>query len=144
VNAVKTGKQALTVQIADDSHVIRERLGGLLREVPDVSVVAETGEAKETLDAVRRLTPAVLILDLSMPGGSGLEVLRQMSRDRLATVVIVLTNFPFPEYKKEALRHGAVAFLNKSSEFMKVIEFVRQLTTGGQLPTPVEAGKEAA
>jgi DNA-binding NarL/FixJ family response regulator len=127
VGAVKAHSLPLKVLIADDSKVIRERLAGLLREVPDVSVVGETEDVAGTLEGIRRLCPSVVILDLSMPGGSGLDVLREMGREGLEAVVIVLTNYPFPEYRKEALDRGASAFLNKSSEFDRVAELVRAM-----------------
>jgi DNA-binding NarL/FixJ family response regulator len=119
----------LRVLIADDSTVIRDRLAALLREVPGVSVVAESGDVSGTLDAIRQLRPAVVVLDVSMPGGSGLDVLRQMAEEGLQAVTIVLTNYPFPEYEKKAREQGAIAFLNKSSEFMKVADLMRHLAS---------------
>ncbi len=117
----------LSVVIADDSSVVRERLVSLLHEVPGVAVVAETGDVAGTLDAVRRLRPAILVLDLGMPGGSGLDVLGKMREEQLPAVVIVLTNYPYPEYEKAARRLGARAFLNKSLEFLKVAGLVSDL-----------------
>jgi DNA-binding NarL/FixJ family response regulator len=117
----------VSVLIADDSSVVRERLAVMLREVPEVCVVGETLNVSGTIEAVRRLRPAVLVLDLSMPGGSGLDVLRQMAGEQLKAMVLVLTNYSFPEYEKEACRFGASAFLNKSTQFMKVTGLVRDL-----------------
>jgi DNA-binding NarL/FixJ family response regulator len=125
---MKTEGAPLSVLIADDSSVIRERLGDLLRDVPGVSVVAESEDVPGTLDAIRRLHPAAVVLDVSMPGGSGLDVLRQMGKEGLSAAVIVLTNYPFPEYEKEAREQGACAFLNKTSEFMKVAELLHDLS----------------
>jgi DNA-binding NarL/FixJ family response regulator len=116
----------LRVLIADDSTVIRDRLAGLLREVPGVAIVGESEDVLGTINAIRRLKPAVVILDLSMPGGSGLDVLRQMARERLEATVIVFTNYALPEYEKEAREQGASAFLNKSTEFMRVAQLVRE------------------
>jgi DNA-binding NarL/FixJ family response regulator len=63
-----------------------------------------------------------------MRGGNGLEVLKQIGEERLKAVVIVLTNYPYPEYEQEARAYGASAFLNKSSQFMKVADLVRELS----------------
>jgi DNA-binding NarL/FixJ family response regulator len=127
VGTVKAASLALSVIVADDSLVVRERLVGLLREVPGVSVVGETGDVAGTLEALRRLRPTVLVLDLSMPGGSGLTVLQQVRKEQIQSKVIVLTNYSSAEYEKVARARGASAFLNKSTEFMKVADLVREL-----------------
>jgi FixJ family two-component response regulator len=67
-----------------------------------------------------------VVLDINMPGGSGLDVLRWMREERIRAVVIVLTNFAFTEYEQKARAYGATAFLNKSYEFMKVVDLVRK------------------
>ena len=130
----------VSVVIADDSSVVRERLAAMLGELPGVSVVGLSNNVSTTLDTMRSLRPDVLVLDLSMPGGSGLDVLRTISHQRLPTQVIVLTNYSFPEYEREARKYGASAFLNKSTQFPEVVEFVRNLANGGQpgalQPTP--------
>ncbi len=117
----------LRVLIADDAAVVRERLVAMVSEIPGVAVVAEAGCVQETLRAVREHKPQVVILDLSMPDGSGLDVLAQMRREQLEAVVLVLTNYPYQEYELLARERGASAFLDKSREFMKVTELVRDL-----------------
>jgi DNA-binding NarL/FixJ family response regulator len=103
-------------------------MAALLNEVPGVLVVAETVNVPTTIDEVRRVRPNVLVLDLSMPGGSGLDVLREIQAEPARPRIIVLTNYSFPEYEVEARRLGADAFLNKSTQFMRVAELVRDLT----------------
>lgn len=131
----------LSVLLADDSGVVRERLAALLQEMPGVSVVGETEDVAGTLEGIRRLCPAVVVLDISMPGGSGLDVLRRMGEERLQAVVIVLTNFPFPEYEQKARAYGASAFLNKSTEFMKVADLVRALSDQARSRLQAKADK---
>ena len=104
----------------------------LLNEVPGALVVAEAADVQGTLEVLRQKKPAVLVLDLSMPGGSGLDVLRQLQKESIKTTVIVLTNYSFPEYEKEARNYGASAFLNKSTQFMQVAELVRELAEAAQ------------
>jgi DNA-binding NarL/FixJ family response regulator len=125
---MKEDVRPLSVLLADDSSEVRERVATLLREVPGVAIVSETEDVAGTLEAIRRHRPAVVVLDLGMRGGSGLDVLRQMGEERLKAVVIVLTNYPYPEYEQEARAYGASAFLNKSSQFMKVADLVRELS----------------
>jgi DNA-binding NarL/FixJ family response regulator len=122
--------EPLSVLVADDSKVVRERMANLLNEVPGVTVVGEAVNVQGTLEEVRRAQPAVLVLDLSMPGGSGLDVLRELQGQAERPHTIVLTNYSFPEYEAEARRLGADAFLNKSTQFLKVVEVVRELATG--------------
>lgn len=132
--AMKEDGECLSVLIADDSSEVRERLAALLGEVPGVSIVAETEDVEGTLEGVRRLRPAVVVLDINMPGGSGLDVLRRMTEERMRAVVIVLTSFALPEYEREARAHGATAFLDKSKEFMKVADLVRTLSNQIRCP----------
>ena len=124
---MRESNTSVSVLIADDSSVVRERMAALLKEVPGVSVVGEAATVSGTLDGLRRLRPSVLVLDLSMPGGSGLDVLRELGSHQPKPTVIVLTNYSFPEYEIEACRLGASAFLNKSTQFLKVADLVRDL-----------------
>jgi DNA-binding NarL/FixJ family response regulator len=140
---MEEGPPPLRVLIADDSPVIRERLAALLCEVPGVSVVAQAEDVPGTLEAARRLRPAVIILDLSMPGGTGLDVLRQMAWEWPRVVIIVLTNYASPEYERAARKQGASAFLNKSTEFMKVAELVRNLSNRAASVARVDGGESA-
>jgi DNA-binding NarL/FixJ family response regulator len=132
--------ELLRVLVADDSKVVRERMAILLNEVPGVRVIGEAVNVPDTLAEVRRAQPAVLVLDLSMPGGSGLDVLRELQGQAGRPHTIVLTNYSFPEYEAEARRLGADAFLNKSTEFLKVAELVRELAERA----PAQAQSSAA
>jgi len=122
---MKETESLLRVLIADDSAVVRERIGTLLQEISGVSVVGETEDVAGTLNGIRRLCPRVVILDINMPGGSGLDVLRQMRSEHLQAEVVVLTNLTFPEYEQKARAYGATAFLDKSFQFMKALDLVR-------------------
>ena len=138
---MKENGMSLSVLIADDSGEVRERLAALLAEVPGVTIVAETEDVEGTLEGIRRLRPAVVVLDINMPGGSGLDVLRRMAEERIRAVVIVLTNFAFPEYEQKAHAYGATAFLDKSREFIKVANLVRQLSNQTRLQGAAKAGQ---
>jgi DNA-binding NarL/FixJ family response regulator len=112
----------MRVLIADDSEVIVQRLMALLAHVSGVDIVDQVGTVEETKEAVRRLRPDAVILDMQMPGGSGIDVLESMKKDRLISTVIVLTNHPYAPYRKKCLQVGAKFFLDKSTEFEKVAE----------------------
>jgi DNA-binding NarL/FixJ family response regulator len=115
------------VLIADDSDAIAERLAAMLAGVDGIEVVGRAGTVTETARAVRRLAPDVVILDIQMPGGSGIDILDGMKTDGIAPVVIVLTNHPYPPYRKRCLESGARFFLDKSTEFEKVVEVLGSL-----------------
>lgn len=127
----------LRVIIADDSDLVRERMVSLLREIPRVEVVAETADVPGTITCVRSLLPHVIILDISMPGGCGLDVLDMVRAEHIPSMVLVLTNFSDREYESRACRDGAVAFLDKSRDFLKAVDYVSELV--GRL-FPLHAG----
>ena len=126
-------KTTLNVVIADDSPLVRERLAVLLSELDGIELVGQAGTGDETLQAVERLKPDVLILDLHMPGNNGMEVLEAIKRGGAGPVVIVLTAFPYPQYRERCLKAGAEYFFDKASEFEEVSEALQQLrdTRGG-------------
>jgi DNA-binding NarL/FixJ family response regulator len=117
----------MRVLIADDSEVIVQRLMTLLAHVRGVEIVDQVGTVEETREAVRRLRPDAVILDMQMPGGSGIDVLESMRRDQIISTVIVLTNHPYAQYRKKCLQVGAKFFLDKSNEFEKVGEVLQGL-----------------
>ena len=104
-----------------------QRLIALLTHVKGVEIVDQVGTVEETREAVRRLRPDAVILDMQMPGGSGIDVLESMRNDQLISTVIVLTNYPYAPYRKKCLEVGAKFFLDKSSEFEKVGEVLQGL-----------------
>lgn len=119
---------ALKVIIADDSALVRERMASLLGEISGVEVSAETSDVPGTIDCVRRLMPHVLLLDISMPGGCGLDVLAWIRAERIPTLVVVVTNNSDPEYEIKARQNGAVEFFDKSRDFQKAADFIRELS----------------
>jgi DNA-binding NarL/FixJ family response regulator len=109
------------VFIVDDSPVVRERLATLLSDLPSVEIVGQAEIAFEAISATRRLKPDVMLLDISMPGGSGIHVLEMVKKERPAPLVIMLTNFAHEQYRQKCLQLGADYFFDKSTEFEKVL-----------------------
>ncbi|HEY2548643.1 MAG TPA: response regulator transcription factor [Candidatus Acidoferrum sp.] len=118
----------MKVFIADDSRVVVERLADLLREVRGVQLVGRANDAREAILAIGKTNPDAVILDLQMPGGSGLEVLRSIRRSHPSVWVLICTNYPHPQYRQECVAAGADYFLDKSAEFEKIPEILRDLT----------------
>jgi len=110
----------LKVFIADDSLVVREHLVTMLDELAGIEIVGQAENVAEAISAIRNLKPDVVILDIRMPGGSGIDVLQSIKQDRAASMVIILTNYPYPGYQQKCLAAGADFFLDKSTEFDQI------------------------
>jgi DNA-binding NarL/FixJ family response regulator len=117
----------MRVFIVDDSEVVVERLADLLNEVPGVELAGRASDVPEAIHSILKANPDVIILDLQMPGGSGLEVLRTVRQSRPSLRVLVCTNYPYPQYREECLAAGANYFLDKSAEFEKISAILRDL-----------------
>jgi DNA-binding NarL/FixJ family response regulator len=119
----------IRVFLADDSLTVRDRLTSLLRDMPQVEVVGTASDAAEAISAIQQLKPDVVILDIRMPAGSGIGVLRSLQQKPEKPKFIMLTNYPFLQYRKTCLEAGASYFFDKSSEFDKIPEALEQLTS---------------
>jgi DNA-binding NarL/FixJ family response regulator len=134
----------IKVFVADDSIVLRERLLDMLREIPGVEVLGCAGDGLHAIDSIRSLAPDVVVLDIQMPRGTGLDVLKNVKHDGRGPTVIVFTNFPYPQYRKRALEFGADFFLDKTTEFETLRALFGQMTAAGggameaQNPIPYE------
>ncbi len=110
----------MRVFVADDSAPVRERILSMLEGIPGVQVV---GHAEDSIAArllITALQPDVVILDINMPGGSGIEVLHEIKHQTPSPTVIMLTNYSQPQYRARCLEEGADYFFDKSSEFEKI------------------------
>lgn len=117
----------LRVFIADDSVLVRERLAALVSESEGSEVVGQAGNAPEAIDAIRQLRPDVVILDVRMPGGSGLQVLEKIKQSRADPVVIMFTAFSYPQHEKRCLQAGADYFLDKAAGFPRIPGLLQQV-----------------
>ena len=117
----------MRVFIADDSRVVVERLADLLAEVPEAQLVGQAGDVSEAVLGIERAKPDALILDLQMPGGSGLDVLHAIRTEYPHLYVVICTNYPYSQYREECLAAGANFFLDKSTEFEKLPSILREL-----------------
>jgi DNA-binding NarL/FixJ family response regulator len=118
--SLSSASRNVKVFIADDSTIVRERLGTMLDELAGIDLVGQAGNVGQAINAVRRLKPDAVILDIRMPGGSGINVLQAIKQAVPAPLVIVLTNYPYPIYRERCLQVGADFFLDKSTEFDQI------------------------
>ena len=119
----------MRVLIVDDSPVIVERLIEVVGKIRGIERLDQADTVATASEAFRRLRPDVVILDMQMPGGSGLDVLKIIKEDGIGCAVIVLTNFAYPQYRRRCLQGGAQFFLDKSTEFEKVSELLQSLSS---------------
>lgn len=120
----------IKIFIADDSLIVREHLVTMLDELAGVEIVGQAASVTEAIDAIRRLQPDVVILDIRMPGGSGIDVLQTIKQEEATPVVIILTNYPYAGYRQKCLQAGADFFLDKSTEFDQIPALVKQFKWG--------------
>ena len=119
--------------IVDDSQALRDRLVSMLSEVEGIEVVGQAGNAAEAISGIRRLRPRVVVLDIQMPGGSGIEVLRTIKREAPPTVVVMLTNHTLAQYREKCMELGADYFLDKTRDLDKLTEIFQDLVSSSGL-----------
>ena len=119
-----------------------QRLIRVLSEIDGIEIVGHARTGAEALQAIGKLHPEVLILDIGMPDGSGIDVLEGLKRGEFRPVVLVLTNFAFAQYRKRCLQLGARFFFDKSAEIAKVGEALTRLLERGS--TSGESGADGA
>jgi len=118
------------VVVVDDHTLVRQGIVGLLGSQPDIEVVGQAGDAREAMAMIASTTPDVVLMDIAMPGRSGLDATREI-RDRFPDVqVIVVTIHDREDYLFQALRAGAAGYVLKGAEVQDLIEAVRTAQRG--------------
>lgn len=117
----------LTVLLADDSEVVRQRLRSVITGITDVTVVAEAADADQAVARIREHAPDVVVLDMFMPGGGGTRVLQDLQGADSRPILLVFTNFAYPEYRDACLQLGADHFLDKSADLERLLSIIAQL-----------------
>jgi DNA-binding NarL/FixJ family response regulator len=126
----------IKVLVADDHAVVRRGLRQILAETPDILVAGEASTVPEVRRLVQDQRWDVVVLDLNMPGGGGLELLGEIRRQTPCPRVLVLTVSPEEQYAVRAIRAGAAGFLTKESAPERLIEAVRKIAAGGRHVSP--------
>lgn len=108
------------VMIADDSDVFRARLVNLLSEYPSIGIVGEARDGIGAIILLEKYKPDVVILDIRMPGETGFDILKKVKKQKSAPIVIMLTNYPYKQYKERCQKDGADYFFDKATEFEKI------------------------
>ena len=119
-------RDTMKVLIVDDSAIVRQRLKTMISEITELKNISQAKNSLEAISSFQEVYPDVVILDIHMPGGSGIDVLQKIKKSNQPPLVIVLTNYPYPQYRKKCLDAGANFFFDKSTEFDKVTEVLKQ------------------
>jgi DNA-binding NarL/FixJ family response regulator len=135
--------QELSLLLVEDQTVLREGLRQLIESEPGLRVAGEAGTVQEGIAQAKRLQPDVILLDLKLPDGSGLEVARQVLADRDPPAVVVLSTYEDVALVKSALDLGASGFIPKSASFAEIVSAVRAAAAGGVVLHPSLAIKVA-
>ena len=122
----------LRVVLADDHVTVRHGLRLLLDAQRDLTVVGEADDGRAALQRVQELDPDVVVMDISMPGMSGLSATRVLKEARPRVAIVVLTRHADDAYLHEMLRAGAAAFVLKQSPSTELIQAIRAAAAGGQ------------
>jgi NarL family two-component system response regulator LiaR len=126
----------IRVLVVDDHQVVREGLRFVLEQEPDMDVVGEAGDGRAALEAIRDLTPDVVLLDMMMPVLDGKGVLDGLRHEASGPAVVVLTSHPDEEQAIAAVRAGALSYLPKSAAIDRVTDAVRAAAAGGSVLEP--------
>jgi two-component system invasion response regulator UvrY len=126
----------IKVLVADDHAVVRRGLRQILSETRDIVVGGEAQNANELMEKIRGERWDVVVLDINFGTASGLELLKDIVRDRPGLPVVILTVFAEAQYAVRALRSGAAGFLNKETAPDLLIAAVRKVAEGGRYVTP--------
>ena len=117
----------MKVFIVDDSALMRERLVAMLAELPGIDIIGQARDGVEAVDLIPKLKPDVVILDVRMPGRNGIDVLKQIKADKSPSLVIMFTNYPYPQYRDKCLQAGADFFFDKSKDFEQILAVLNTL-----------------
>jgi two-component system response regulator NreC len=120
----------IRVFLADDHLILREGIRSLLGKVPDIEVVGEAGEGGETVAKVEQLVPDVVLMDITMPGMSGLEATKQIKQKYPQVKVLILTIHETNQYLSQMLQAGASGYVVKTTAASELISAIRAVYQG--------------
>jgi DNA-binding NarL/FixJ family response regulator len=118
----------MRVLIVDDSKIVCDGLQQMLINIADVEIVGQAHNAEDAIASILELKPDVVILDIRLPGKSGIDVLKDIRAKKLPIRVIMLTNYPYPQYRKKCESLGADYFFDKVAEIEEIPKVIEKLS----------------
>lgn len=132
-------RRRVRVGIVDDHAIVRAGLRQFLSDHEGIRIVGEAGSGREAVELVRAVEMDVLLLDLSMPGQSGIDAMAMIRAKAPDVAVLVLSGYPEEQYAINLLRHGASGYLNKECEPLQIVDAIRTVASGRRYLSPVVA-----
>ena len=143
----------LKILIADDHAIVRQGLKQIVTETPDMIVAGEASNGQELLNKIQESDYDVVVLDITMPGRDGIDVLKQLRSERPELPILMLSIHPEEQYALRALKAGASGYLTKESAPDELVVAIRKVSRGGKyissslaekLAFELEVGREQA
>jgi DNA-binding NarL/FixJ family response regulator len=122
----------IKILIADDHPIVRQGLKQALCETPDIIVADEAGNGAEVMHKLREKRFDVILLDISMPGRGGIDILKQIKSQNSLVPILILSVYPEEQYAIRAIRAGASGYLTKSCETEILIKAIKKVASGGK------------
>jgi two-component system, NarL family, invasion response regulator UvrY len=131
----------MKILIADDHAIVREGLKQIVKTLPEVTLIDEVSEGNEALLKIKEVGYDLVILDISMPGLSGLEILRNINHMQIKTRVLMLSFHPEEQYAIRAFDLGASGYLSKDSAYEELATAIHKIAAGGKYVSSAFAEK---
>jgi DNA-binding NarL/FixJ family response regulator len=122
----------IKILIADDHPIVRAGFKQVISDTPDMLVADEAGTGQEVLNYIRKKDYDCVLLDISMPGRSGLEILKDLKSEKPKLPVLILSIYPEEQYAIRALRAGAAGYMTKAGAPHELIAAIRKISEGGK------------
>jgi DNA-binding NarL/FixJ family response regulator len=126
----------IKIGIVDDHAIVRAGLKQFLSEMVDMRVVGEASTGREAIDLVRTTEMDVIIMDLSMPGQSGIDALAMIRAKAPDVGILILSGYPEEQYAVNLIKQGASGYLNKECEPMEIVNAIRTIALGRRYISP--------
>ncbi len=133
----------MKILIADDHAIVREGLKQYVKTLEEVSLIDEAAEGNEAWTKIRNCSYDLVILDVSMPGMSGLDILRKMKEKNMQSRVLILSVHPQEQYAIQAFKMGASGYLTKDSAYEELAVAIKKIASGGRYISSAFAEKLA-
>ncbi len=133
----------IKILIADDHAIVREGLKQIVAEESDMKVTGEAANASELFELLDKDSWEIVVLDINMPGKSGLEALKEMKTRNITVPVLILSMFSEEQYGIRAIKAGAAGYLKKVSAPTELVSVIRKIFGGGKYISPTLAEKLA-
>lgn len=128
--------KVINILVADDHPIVRHGIRQIFAAADDMCVAEEAANGRELLDRARAVEHDLVLLDLSMPEMNGLDVLKQLKRERPKIPIVILTMYSETQFAIRALKAGAAGYLTKDTAPAELLNAVRKVVTGGRYLTP--------